>query len=342
MNVVICNKQAALAGLDIDIIKSISGVYEASEIVEMFKNFFYSRMILDVTALNNYDDIGTYDTLVRGLDPSKIIFYLPEGSSLCTTNFLSHLISLGIYNFTTNLNGVKYLVKKPNSIEDVKHIVNASNVQNSVRDSETAGAAVASIETPTINAGGNSKTVIGFKNVTESAGCTTLIFMIKKELTIAFGQQNVLAIEIDKNDFGLFDDKNMISVKSSDAKEKIKESNARIILVDLNGSTDDSFCGEVIYLIEPSTIKLNRLVRRNREVFSKLNDKKVVLNQSLLLNNDVFDFESEAAIRVFYNMPPLDERKRNAIIGDFLTKLGILSPSSKNGSNNKIFGLFRR
>ena len=342
MNVIICNKQGALAGLDIDIIKSISGVYEASEIVEMFKNFFYSRMILDVTALNNYDDIGTYETLVRGLDPSKIIFYLPEGSSLCTTNFLSHLISLGIYNFTTNLNGVKYLVKKPNSAEDVKHIVNASNVQNSVRDSETAGAAVASIETPTINAGGNSKIVIGFKNVTESAGCTTLIFMIKKELTIAFGQQNVLAIEIDKNDFGLFDDKNMISVKSSDAKEKIKESNARIILVDLNGSTDDSFCGEVIYLIEPSTIKLNRLVRRNREVFSKLNNKKVVLNQSLLLNNDVFDFESEAAIRVFYNMPPLDERKRNAIIGDFLTKLGILSPNSKNGNNNKIFGLFRR
>ena len=77
-------------------------------------------------------------------------------------------------------------------------------------------------------------------------------------------------------------------------------------------------------------------------MFSKLNNKKVVLNQSLLLNNDVFDFESEAAIRVFYNMPPLDERKRNAIIGDFLTKLGILSPNSKNGNNNKIFGLFRR
>ena len=92
-------------------------------------------------------------------------------------------------------------------------------------------------------------------------------------------------------------------------------------------------------MLEPSTIKLNRLVRKNAGIFNKLSGKKVVLNKSLLLNNDVFDFESEAGIKVFYNLPPLDERKRNAIIGDFLTKLGIISSGSGSG---KIFGLFRR
>ena len=343
MNVIVYNEQNSLSNLDIDIIKSITGTYEVNELVEMFKNFFFSRMILDVTALKYYDDINTYATLVKGLDPSKIIFYLPEGSSLCTTNFLSHMISLGIYNFTTNLNGVKYLVKKPNTLDDVQHIVKSANVQKTVKKSEDSGAAVATVQRPVSNTNvSSSKTVIGFKNVTDSAGCTTFIYMLKKELAIAFGQQNVLAIEIDKNDFNLFDDKAMISIKANEAKEKIKESNARIILVDLNNCTDDSFCGEVLYLIEPSTIKLNRLVRKNRDVFSKLADKKVILNQSLLLNNDVFDFESEAAIKVFYNMPPLDERKRNAIIGDFLTKLGIFGSSSRNNNNNKIFGLFRR
>lgn len=40
-------------------------------------------------------------------------------------------------------------------------------------------------------------------------------------------------------------------------------------------------------------------------------------------------------------MPPLDERKRNAILGDFLSKLGITTNSGKNNST-KIFGLFRR
>lgn len=343
MNVIVYNEQNALSNLDIDIIKSITGVYEANELVEMFKSFFFSRMILDVTALKNYEDIDTYVTLAKGLDPNKIIFYFPEGSSLCTTNFLSHVISLGIYNFTTNLNGVKYLVRKPNTLEDVQHIVKASSVQKNVKESSDSGAAVATIEKTTVS-NNSGKIVIGFKNVTDSAGCTTLIYMLKREIAIAYGQQNVLAIEVDKNDFNLFDDKTMISVKSNEVKEKVKESNAKVVLVDLNGCSDDSFCGEILYLIEPSTIKLNRLVRRNRDIFSKLANKKVVLNQSLLLNNDVFDFESEAAIKVFYNMPPLDERKRNAIIGDFLTKLGILGSSSRNSNNNnnKIFGLFRR
>lgn len=101
------------------------------------------------------------------------------------------------------------------------------------------------------------------------------------------------------------------------------------------------FCTDIIYLVEPSTIKLNSLIRRNKVVFTQLANKKVVLNKSLLLNNDVFDFEHEAGIKVFYNMPPLDERKKNSIVNDFLSKLGILDMPQDNGSN-RIFGLFRR
>jgi hypothetical protein len=63
----------------------------------------------------------------------------------------------------------------------------------------------------------------------------------------------------------------------------------------------------------------------------------------MLLNNDVFDFEREAGVRVFYNIPPLDERKRNGVISDFLDKLGLFSNNIHNSAgNNKIFGLFRR
>ena len=41
MNVIVSNvQQNALANLDIDVIKSISGEYDVSEIVEMFKSFF--------------------------------------------------------------------------------------------------------------------------------------------------------------------------------------------------------------------------------------------------------------------------------------------------------------
>lgn len=336
MNVIIANEQQnQLANLDVDIIKSITGLYDAFEIVEMFKNFFFSKMILDVTALKNYKDIKTYEILANGLDPDKIIFLLPEGSELCTPNFLSHIISLKIYNFTTNLNGINFLLKKTNTLKDVEHIVKMASVKTS---SET-GAVVA-------NVSANVKrgvTVLGVKNVTESAGATTFIYLLKKELSLAYGQNNVVAIEIDKNDFSLFDDKNMFSIRQTDIKNTIaKYSNASIILVDLNNCPDNSFCGDVLYLIEPSTIKLNRLVRRNRVIFSKLVGKKVILNQSLLLNNDVFDFESEAGIKVFYNMPPLDERKRNSIIHDFLSKLGLFNEPVNSNNSSKIFGLFRR
>lgn len=336
MNVIIANEQQnQLANLDVDIIKSITGLYDAFEIVEMFKNFFFSKMILDVTALKNYKDIKTYEILANGLDPDKIIFLLPEGSELCTPNFLSHIISLKIYNFTTNLNGINFLLKKTNTLKDVEHIVKMASVKTS---SET-GAVVA-------NVSANVKrgvTVLGVKNVTESAGATTFIYLLKKELSFAYGQNNVVAIEIDKNDFSLFNDKNMFSIRQTDIKNTIaKYSNASIILVDLNNCPDNSFCGDVLYLIEPSTIKLNRLVRRNRVIFSKLVGKKVILNQSLLLNNDVFDFESEAGIKVFYNMPPLDERKRNSIIHDFLSKLGLFNEPVNSNNSSKIFGLFRR
>ena len=335
MNVIVANtQQSQLSSLDIDIIKSISGVYEAGEIVEMFKSFFYSKMILDVTAIKHYNDLKTYELLISGLDPEKIIFLLQEGSNLCTSNFLSHLIKLGIYNFTTNLNGIKYLLKKPNTIKDVEHIVKMSGIEDSTELNTTVATVATKVE--------SGSTIIGVKNITEHAGATTFIYMLKKELAIVYGQDKVVAIEIDKNDFQLFNDKNMVSCKQNEIGNIISQyNNADIILIDLNGSVDDSFCGEVLCLIEPSTLKLNKAVRRNRNCFSKLVGKKVVLNQSLLLNNDVVDFESEAAIKVFYNLPPLDERKRNAIINDFLTKLGLFNKNTKNNSN-KIFGLFRR
>ena len=132
MNVIVANEQQnQLSNLDVDIIKNISGKYDVSEVVEMFKDFFYSKMILDVTALKDYTDIKTYQKLVDGLEADKIVFLLPEGSNLCTSNFLGHLINIGIYNFTTNINGVIYLLKKANTLKDVEHILKMANIQSS-------------------------------------------------------------------------------------------------------------------------------------------------------------------------------------------------------------------
>ncbi|MBE6157419.1 MAG: hypothetical protein E7160_01340 [Firmicutes bacterium] len=326
MNVIIANEQRdVLSNLDIDIIKSIYGEYDANEIVEMFKNFFYNRMILDVTAIKNFRDIENFKIIASGLDAEKIIFFLPKGTEVCTSNFISNLVTNGIYNFTTNVDGVKYLLNKPNTFKDVANLKKEERPETIV--TTTMGTA----------------RVIGFRNLTEKAGTTTLIYMLKKELNSQI-RNRVVAIESDKNDFSYFNENDMISVETEKLRDTVyKYSSSAIVLVDLNKSQDDSFCGEVIYLLEPSMIGINKLIKRNRNIFNKMSGKKIVLNKSMLTNKDVNDFEFEAKTKIFYNIPPLDERKKNNVLGDFLGRLGLLEiKDNGDGNNNRIFGLFRR
>ena len=57
----------------------------------------------------------------------------------------------------------------------------------------------------------------------------------------------------------------------------------------------------------------DKLIQRNRVIFSKLQGKKVVLNKSALLNNDVSDFEGEAGIKVFYNIMSLKTIRKKCL-----------------------------
>ena len=185
-----------------------------------------------------------------------------------------------------------------------------------------------------------TQVVIGVRSVTLSAGASTLIYMMKKELN-AKGQ-DVLAVEVDKRDFKLFNEKNMDSVAKAELRNYIERNgSAQIIIVDLNDyEYGENLCDDVIYLLESSIIKLNRLLQMNSKVLGRLRGKKVVLNRSLLSNKDIADFEYESGLKVFYNIPPLDERKHNDVIVDFLSRLGLLNLGSRN--SNRVFGLFRK
>ncbi|MDD5888681.1 MAG: hypothetical protein PUC82_04255 [bacterium] len=341
MNVIVANEQQTeLSKLDIDIIKNITGAFEASVLIEMFKTFFFNKMILDVTALKNYDNIASYKELISGLDAEKIIFYLPENTSLCTANFLSGLINIGIYNFTTNLDGVKYLTKHSNTLKDVEHILSLSSASDPVK--EQPKFEIPKQKEPEKVPASVGPKIIGIRNLTKQAGSTTFIYMLKNELTAILGKNSVLAIEIDKNDFNVFSDKEMIVATKEDVRAILRRAiNYKIILVDLNDFPDESICSDIYYLLEPSIIKLNRLIRRSSNVFEKLRGRKIILNKSLLTDKDIADFEYEARTTVFYNMPPLDDRKRNEAMYNFILKAGLVEMETKENPN-KVFGLFRR
>lgn len=325
MNVIIANQQReVLAGLDIEIIKSINGEFDADEIVSMFRNFFFGRMIIDVTAIKDYQNVNNLQKISMNLDVEKIILLFPNVPEFSASSFLSKIISMGFYNFTTNFDGLKYLLNHPNSYKDVAHIQQLNELSDTVVQKVVGGSHI-----------------IGIKNVTDHAGSTTLIYMLKKELEHSFSM-SVVAIEIGKRDFGYFNEKNMVSINSDQiAIELLKHKDADVILVDLNDVEDEGVCHDVLYLIEPTSIKLNKLMRKNRMIFEKLKGKKIVLNKSLLSNSDIMDFEYEAKAKVFYNIPPVNERNRNNVFHGLLSKLGLVQVKTEKEEKGKILGLFK-
>ena len=329
MNVIVANEKATeLSNLDIDVIKSVTGQYSAEELVTMFKDFFFDRMIIDITSIKGYANVENIQKLAIGLGETKLILVLTD--DVCrSASYLSNIISMGVYNFTNNINAIKQLIDNPNSYKDVAQIQQLS----------------AGTMEPGMGAQNNMSNikVLGIKNITDHAGATTLTYMIKNELAKLYGGVNsVYGIEIDRRDMAVFNDKNMISVHSSEVERKVRElSYAKAIIVDLGDMKDDSFCDEVLYLIEPSTIMLNRLIQKDRRVFERLMNKKIVLNMSMLSNKDVTEFEYEANVKVFYNLPPLDDRKSNGVIGDLVSRLGVTSESSSKEGNG-IFGIFKK
>ena len=152
---------------------------------------------------------------------------------------------------------------------------------------------------------------------------------------------SVVAIEVNRHDFLYFNASNMISVNDENLMtEIVKHKDVSVILIDLNDSSNEGACGDVLYLIEPSSIRLNKLMRRDRRIFEELKGKKIILNQSLLSNSDIMDFEYEGRTKVFYNIPPLNDRIKNPVLADFLSKIGLINkPKDKDGG--KIFGLFK-
>jgi hypothetical protein len=57
MNVVVVNQQeASVTNLGIEIIKSMRGCFTTDELIGTVSNFYFLRMIMDVTALQNFEE----------------------------------------------------------------------------------------------------------------------------------------------------------------------------------------------------------------------------------------------------------------------------------------------
>ena len=330
MNVIVSNKnQLLLENLGIDIIKEMNGEFEVDEIIATFQNFFYQRMILDITAIKNYTDIVNLQKLSISLDMQKLILLLDGTEETSNPNFLSNLVSMGIYNFTKNMEGIQYLYNTPNTYRDVAqfHRLDATFGNAAVVNAQPVVAAPVVEVAPQPEFYGTR--VIGVKNVTKQSGASSLVYMMKNELSKNY---STIAIEVDKTDFTYFKDKSLISTITSEVGSVInKHKDKNVIIIDINNSlVAEGFCQDVLYLIEPSIIKLQKLMTLNATALQGLKDKKIILNQSLLSSSEIANFEYEARVKVFYNLAPLNERdKKLPELNKLLVKLGFNKQQSE-------------
>lgn len=331
MNVIISNKyKEELDSLEIDISKKLEGEFPVEEIIDNFSNYFFNKMVVDITSIKNYQNFDNLQKLAMNLNVEKIIFLLDHEN--VNPNFLSELVNVGIYNFTTTKEGIMYLYNNPNSYSDVVQYQNYkalpeqikqeenNNINNQTKVEEVLPTFKKQYHEPFESTGCK---VIGIKNVTNSAGSTTLTYILKNELS---HYKDVIAIEVNKRDFIFLRDSELISVDSRELTNTIDSNRDKdIILVDLNSYNDTTMCDDVLYLIEPTTIKLNKLVMLDRKAFENLNKKKIILNKSLLDKKEIMSFEFETGSDVYYNIPYISDKGSNAeLLLPLLERLNLL------------------
>ena len=323
MNVMVYNKyKDLLLGLNIEVMKSLEGVYNVDEIIDTFTNFYFDKMILDITSIRDYQNIDNLQKLAMNINMENVILLLDDNPETDTKSYLSKLISLGIYNFTKNAEGINYLLVHPHTYKDV---VNIHNLQ----DLEPVQSRVVTTDKGTVpnqvrldDGSSRRLKIIGIKNVTNHAGATSLIYMLKKAIAT---KRNVACLEVDRVDFLYFNDPLMISTTSGELlREIMKRNDIDIIFLDLNAYEALDICTDVLYLIEPSTIMINRLLKRNRNALELLKDKKIILNKCMLSSEDIATFEFETKLKVYFSVPSLDDRQSSfEPLNNLISKLNL-------------------
>ena len=200
----------------------VNGEFSVDDLIAQFSTFYYNKMILDITAIKGYEDINVMQNLSVNFDMSKVILLLDDSEKVNSPMYISQLISMGIYNFTNDVNTIKYLIDNPNQYKDVANYHNIGGFKKPALNERAVDNTRGKI----------GQKIIGIKNVTEHAGATTLIYLLKLHLEKYY---KVKAVEIDKNDFIYFNDETLESTSSLNFVDFLSQNSGYdVILVDLN------------------------------------------------------------------------------------------------------------
>ena len=300
MYIVIKNDNSYIINnLIINVTKTLVGDFTREDLNRELSFVNYDKAIVDITSIRNYyDDNYLYSFLDFFRSPSDVILLLNDGFVANSKHFLSKLIEKGYYNIATTDSAVNRLLQRNNTFEDVKDYMEGYDFLKT--DSIVSGIEKSDkFET--------DKFIIGIENGLPHAGATTLMYMLVKEISKL---KNVKGVEMIKNDSAFFNDDRVISCKSKTQFENIVKTlkDVDVYVVDLNGTDVKEICNKIIYIIEPGTTKINKVIKGNRENYEKLKTVDIVLNRSNIKDEELNNFQYETRFKVVGNVPNLNER----------------------------------
>jgi hypothetical protein len=325
MNVIVVNEnKAILDQLDVDVIKKIEGQFEVSELLGKFVNLYFDKLIIDVTAIKDYTNLQVIEKFAHDVDASRVLLLLNDTPIVNSNEYLANLVKNGIYNFSRNLEGIKFLYNTPNSLSNVEYILNQPKEGVGYSTGTTSASYYNNEPKTSVNVSTAGKKIIGLANMTMHAGASTLTNMMVRQLNAA-GIPSI-GVEINRQDLIYYRSDKLFSCMSRIDLERVLRDNSDAVgvIIDLNDFPEaDKYCNTIVYLAEPSFIRLTKCIRRNKNAFVERKNDKVVLNMSFVSDDEVYDFEIETGVKVFDNIPPLNDRDTNSgEINEFLKKLG--------------------
>ena len=315
MNLVIVNENTRVVNsLTIDIIKVLSGVYDVNSVEKELVNFYFNKVIIDITAIKNYFSSFDLFEFLNYFGKDKVILLLNDSAYCNSKEFLTQLINNGYYNFTSNSQGVSFLVNRSNTYEDVKKYIQTTTFTSELNSSISSNNSSTKV---------NNIKIIGIKNLSEGAGSTTLMQQMVKQLAFNY---KVKGIELNGFDAMYFRNPDIIFCNDyTEAETKIQGlKGIDAIIIDLNEFEDkNNICTDIIYLLEPGIIRISKFIKNINKYKDKLNDMKIVLNRSALKDEEINYFEKETDLKVYYNLNNFDDKKDRLLsIDKLLIKLG--------------------
>ena len=130
MNLLIENLNSNLLNsANINVIKTLQGEFTREELEEQLVNFYYEKVIIDITAIKNYTDFDVLFSFLSYFEKSKVILFVDSNTS---RECISKLVQNGYYNFTKNVGGIDYLTTNSNTLKDVEKYIIVNSFQDAI------------------------------------------------------------------------------------------------------------------------------------------------------------------------------------------------------------------